>query len=144
MVVVFEAPPPVPFTVMVNVPLVALPFDEILIVELPFPPEIADGLKLMLTPFPCPDADSEIELAYPWLTAVVTVELPDDEPLVTVSVVGLAEMLKTVVIAVTVTLTVVVAVVPSVPVPVTVTLYVPGVAVGVAVNARVVLSDDAI
>jgi hypothetical protein len=48
--VVFETPPPLPFTVMTNVPAVAKRFTEIFIVELPFPPEIEEGLKLTLVP----------------------------------------------------------------------------------------------
>ena len=52
MVVGTEIPPPVPFTVMVDVPLVALLFVEIFIVELPLPPEIDDGLKLIFMPLP--------------------------------------------------------------------------------------------
>lgn len=37
---------------MVNVPVVALRFTEIVIFALPLPPEIEDGLKLTLVPLP--------------------------------------------------------------------------------------------
>ena len=125
---------------MVKVPVVAFRFTETFIVELPVPPLIEDGLKLMLVPLPCPEAASEIEETYPALTTVVMAEFPDD-PLLTVRAVGLAEMVKAAGIAVMVMLTVVLAVVPSVPVPVTVTLNVPVCAVLVAVNVSVVLPD---
>jgi hypothetical protein len=48
--VVLETPPPLPFTVMVKVPVVAERLTEIFMVELPFPPEMEEGLKPMLVP----------------------------------------------------------------------------------------------
>lgn len=48
--VALETPPPEPFTVMVNVPVVAERLTLIVMVELPVPPEMDEGLKLILAP----------------------------------------------------------------------------------------------
>ena len=104
---VFETVPPVPFTVMVKVPVVALLLTVNFSVEDPVPPEIEEGLKLADVPLLCPEADNVMEEMLPWLTAVEMVVVPED-PLETVSVVGFAPMLKIRGSAVTVRLTVVV------------------------------------
>src|ERR1019366_9426223 len=88
-----EFPPPVPVTTMLKVPVVALRFTVIFIVELPFPPVIEDGLKLIEVPLLCPDADNEIEEILPSVTAVVILEEPE-ELLEMLSDAALAEMLK--------------------------------------------------
>jgi hypothetical protein len=130
---------------MLKVPVVALRFTVIFIVELPFPPVIEDGLKLIEVPLLCPDADNEIEEILPSVTAVVILEEPE-ELLEMLSDVGLAEMLKLEGAAVTVRVTVVVATVVfvSVPVPVTVTVNVPVAAVDVAVKVSTELPDGPI
>ena len=64
-VVVLDVVPPVPLMVMVEVPLVAVRLAVTFIVEVPFPPEIDDGLKEMVVPLFCPEADNEIEETLP-------------------------------------------------------------------------------
>jgi hypothetical protein len=108
-------------------------------VEVPVP-AIDDGLKLIVVPLPCPEADNAIEEMLPCVTVVVIFELPD-APLVMLSDVGFAAMVKLPGAAVTVRLTVVVWTVPSPPVPVTVTELVPVAAVGLAMKLMVVLPD---
>ena len=76
-------------------------------VEDPLPPEMEEGLKLMVVPLPCPDAVNATVEMVPWVFAVVMVEVPE-EPLVMLRVVGLAAMVKLDGAAVTVRLTVVV------------------------------------
>lgn len=113
--------------------------------ELPLPPVIEDGLKLMFVLLAVVDADKEIEVTFPEITAVVMVTLADD-PLDTVMADELEETLNTTGVAVMVMLTVAVAVVlaASVPVPVTVTLKVPVGAVDRAVNCRLDVPDGLI
>src|ERR1017187_1807996 len=140
-----EFPPPVPVTTMLKVPVVALRFTVMFIVELPFPPVIEDGLKPIEVPLLCPDADNEIDEILPCMTAVVILEEPE-ELLEMLSDVGFAEMLKFDGAAVTVRVTVVVATVVFVsePVPVTVTVNVPVAAVDVAVKVSSELPDGPI
>jgi hypothetical protein len=107
-------------------------------VEVPLPPEMEEGLKLMVVPLPCPDADNAIDEMVPWVNAVVMVEVPE-LPLAMLTEVGLAPMVKLEGAAVTVRLTVVVSTVPSPPVPVTVTLVVPVAAVALAMKVMVAL-----
>jgi len=135
----------VPLTTMLKVPVDALRLTLIFIVELPFPPEIEDGLKLMEVPLPCPDADNEIEEILPSVTAVVILEEPE-ELLEMLSDVGFAKIVKFGGAAVTVRVTVVVATVVfgSEPVPVTVTVNVPVAAVAVAVKVSTELPDGPI
>lgn len=138
-VTVCEFPPPVPLTTMLNVPLVALRFTVTFIVELPLP-AIELGLKLIVVPLFCPEADNEIEEMLPWVTVVVILVVPE-EPLATLRDVGLAPMVKLDGAAVTVRLTVVASTVPSAPVPVTVTLVVPVAAVALATKVIVVFPE---
>jgi hypothetical protein len=130
---------------MLKVPVVALRFTVMFIVELPFPPVIEDGLKPIEVPLLCPDADNEIDEILPCMTAVVILEEPE-ELLEMLSDVGFAEMLKFDGAAVTVRVTVVVATVVFVsePVPVTVTVNVPVAAVDVAVKVSSELPDGPI
>ena len=101
-----EFPPPVPLTTMLAVPLVAVRLTVTFIVDVPLP-AIDDGLKDMVVPLFCPDADSAIDEMLPRVTAVVIVAF-FDEPLLMLSVVGFAPMVKFEGAAVTVRLTVVV------------------------------------
>jgi len=91
---------------MLAVPLVAVRLTAIFIVDVPLP-AIDEGLKEMVVPLLCPVADSAIEEMLPCVTEVVIVEF-FDVPLVMLSVVGLAAMVKLEGAAVTVRLTVVV------------------------------------
>jgi hypothetical protein len=106
MVTVCEFPPPVPLTTMLAVPVVALRLTVTFIVEVPLP-AIDDGLKEILVPLLCPVADRAIEEMLPRVTVVVIVAF-FDVPLVMLSVVGLAPMVKLEGAAVTVRLTMVV------------------------------------
>ena len=91
-----------------------------LTVELPLPPEMEVGLKETVAPLFWPDAERLMEVIVPCVTAVVILEVPDD-PLLTVSDVGPAPIVKLEGAAVTVRVKEVVSiVVPSEPVPVTV------------------------
>lgn len=108
--------PLVPVTVMVWVPVDAFLATATFIVEVP-EPVIEVGLKVIVSPLPCPDADRLI--AEPRLpeTVVVIVELPE-LPLVIDKEVGEAETVKDPVdVEVTVSETVVVCVMPP-PMPV--------------------------
>jgi hypothetical protein len=91
---------------MLAAPLVALRFTVTFIVDVPLP-AIDDGLKEMEVPLLCPVAERAIEEMLPRVTVVVIVELPE-LPLVMLSDVGLAPMVKLDGAAVTVRLTVVV------------------------------------
>jgi len=105
---------------MVKVPVPALRFALMVMVELPVPPtgEIDVGLKLMETPFPCPDADNEIEETVPLVTAALIVTGPE-LPLGTVIEVGDALNVKLPDDPLTVSAIVVVAtMLPEVPVTV--------------------------
>ena len=114
-VAVCVLPPPVPVIVMGKVPVAALRFADIVMMELP-DPVIDEGLKLMETPFGAPEADNEMENEL--LAEVVTVTLPDF-PRETVRDEGAVLSVKVPVVPVTVRVTVVVAVVlPEVPVTV--------------------------
>ena len=73
------------------------------IVDVPLP-AIEDGLKDIVVPLFCPDADSAIEEMLPKVTAVVIVEF-FEVPLVMLKVVGFAPMVKLDGAAVTVRLT---------------------------------------
>jgi len=128
---------------MLKVPVVALRFTVIFIVELPFPPVIEDGLKLIEVPLLCPDADNEIDEMLPSVTAVVILEEPE-ELLAMLSDVGLAEIEKFDGALVTVRLTAVVVTVPSEPDPVTVTENVPVAAAADAVKVSTELPDGPI
>lgn len=142
-VAVWEFPPPVPVTMILNVPVVARRLTVTFIVELPLPPAIDEGLKLILVPLLCPDADNEIEEMLPRVTPVAIVDLPE-VPLVMLSDVGFAEMVKLDGAVVTFRLTVVVATVPSEPIPVMVTENVPVAAAAVEEKVRTELPDGAI
>ncbi len=48
MVTVCEFPPPVPLTTMLKVPVVAVRLTVTFMVEVPLPPEMEEGLKLMV------------------------------------------------------------------------------------------------
>ncbi len=92
-----------PFTTIVAAPVVALRLTVTFIVEVPLP-AIEDGLKEMVVPLFCPDAESAMEETLPWVTVVVIVEVPE-EPLAMLNVVGFAPMVKLDGAAVTVKLT---------------------------------------
>ena len=124
---------------MLAVPLVANRFTVIFIVEDPVP-AIDDGLKEMLVPLFCPDAESAIEEMLPSVTCVEIVDVPE-EPLVMLSVVGLAAIVKFEGAAVTVRLTVVVCTVPRPSLPVTVTEVVPVAADALALKVIVELPE---
>lgn len=116
-VVVCDVLPLVPLIVMVRVPVVALLLSVIVMVELPAP-VIEVGLKEIVVPLPCPEADRAIAEPNPPVTAVVTVTFPE-LLLVTLMDVGDALMEKPAVVPVTVSDTVVVStVLPDVPVTV--------------------------
>ena len=134
-----------PLTTMLKVPVDALRLTLTFIVELPFPPDIEDGLKLMEVPLPCPDADNEIEEMLPCANAVVILEEPE-ELLEMLSDVGFAEIVKFDEAAVTVRVIVVIATVvfESEPLPVTVTVNVPVAAVAAAVKVSTELPDGPI
>lgn len=91
---------------MLNVPVVALRLTVTFIVEVPLP-AIEDGLKVIVVPLFCPEANNAIEAMLPCVTVVVIVELPE-EFLATLREAGFAEMVKLEGAAVTVRLTVVV------------------------------------
>ena len=93
-------------TTKLAVPLVAKRLTVIFIVEVPLP-AIDDGLKEIVVPLFCPVAESAIDEMLPEVTVVVIVAF-FDVPLVMLSVVGLAPMVKLDGAAVTVRLTVVV------------------------------------
>src|SRR5579871_781555 len=132
-------PPPVPVTVMLLVPGVAVLATENVSVELPLPGTAIDvGLKLAVTPAGRPDADNEIALLKPPLTVVLIVELPE-LPWTIDRLVGDALSVKAGVgAAVTVSEIVALCVRPP-PAPVTVMLLVPGVAVLATDNVSVEL-----
>lgn len=119
-VVVCVTPPPVPVTVIVRVPGVALLPTDMCMTDDPVP-GAGIGLvpKLMVTRAPCPEADKEIAELKPFKAVVLIVELPE-LPRVIVSDDGFALMLKSGgFVDVTVNETVVVCVIPP-PTPVTV------------------------
>jgi hypothetical protein len=91
---------------MLNVPVVAVRLTVAFKVDFPLP-AIELGLKLMVVPLPCPDADNAIDEMLPWVTVVVIVDEPE-APLATLKDVGLAPIVKLDGAAVTVRLTVVV------------------------------------
>jgi hypothetical protein len=122
---------------MLNVPVVAVRLTVAFMVEVPLPPEMEEGLKLMVVPLPWPEAESATDEMVPWVNAVVIFEV-DEDPLVMLRVVGLAPMVKLDGAAVMVRLTVVVSTVVSLPVPVMVTLVVPVAAVALAMKVIVV------
>lgn len=127
-------PPPMPVTVMVNVPVAALRLAFTVIVE--FEPAVTgDGLKLALAPLPSPAADRLIEIGVPIADVVMVSVL--ELPLLTVTVLDVAPIVKSDDVAeVTVRPTVVVSVVPSEVFPVTVMGKLPVAAVELAVNER--------
>lgn len=100
---------------MVRVPVVARLPALIVMVDVPAP-VIEVGLKLMVVPLPCPEADSDIAELKPPATDVVTVTVPEVLR-VTLMEAGDALMEKLGVVPVTVSVTVVVStVLPEVPV----------------------------
>jgi hypothetical protein len=109
-VVVCDVLPLVPLIVMVRVPVVALLLSVIVMVELPAP-VIEVGLKEIVVPLPCPDADSVIAEPKPPVTAVETVTCPE-LLLVTLMDVGDALMENPAVVPVTVRVNVAVCVIP--------------------------------
>ena len=87
-------PPPVPVTVIVLVPRVALRFTVIVMVDDPVPGAgIEFGLKLMVTRLPSPVADNEIAELKPFKAVVLMVEVPE-KPRVTVRDDGEALIVK--------------------------------------------------
>ncbi len=116
-VAVWVVLPPVPVTVMVELPAAAEEATVMVIVEVPEPgAAIEVGLKATVTPVGWPEAESAIaELKLPEIV-VVMVTLPEP-PWAIVVEVGDAEMLKPVLVTVRVT---VVVWVELPPVPVTV------------------------
>jgi hypothetical protein len=115
-------PPPVPDTVTVRVPALALLLTVTAMVDDPVP-VIEVGLKLTLKPLPLTEADKLIEELKPFKAVVLIVEaleLPGEM----VRLVGLALMLKSATAPVTVSETPVVWVMPP-PVAITVIVYVP-------------------
>lgn len=98
--------------------MAALRFALTVIVELPEPPLIDVGLKLMETPLPAPEADKLIDELNPPLAAALRIEVPE-LPRETVSDEGDALRVKLAVVPVTDTVNVVVStVVPEAPVTV--------------------------
>ena len=118
-------PPPVPVTVMVRVPVVALAATLICMAACPVPGAgMVEGLKRTRTFAPCPEAVKPIDELKPPVAVVAILTRPMP-PRVIVIVLGIAARVKLPVVPVTVRLTVVVwVVVPAVPV--TVMVYVPG------------------
>ena len=93
-VVVCVTPPPVAVMVIVWLPVDALPLAVTVIVEVPEPGAAMEvGLKVTVSPLPCPDADKAIAELKPPETAVVIVECPEP-PRLTVKEVGEAETVK--------------------------------------------------
>ena len=87
-------PPPVAVMVIVRFPIEAFLPARMVIVDLPDPGAAMElGLKVIVCPLPCPEAERVIAELKPPETAVVIVDVPD-EPLVTVIEVGEAETLK--------------------------------------------------
>lgn len=125
--VVWVTPPPVPVTVIVRVPGVALLATLSLMVDDPVPGAgMGFGLKLTVTRLPCPEADNEIAELNPFKAVVLIVEEPE-LPRLTVTEEGDELIVKSAGLdEVTVSETVVVCVIPP-PTPVTVMVYVPGV-----------------
>jgi len=122
--VVFVTPPPVPVTVMVRVPVVAVVATRICIPACPDPGAgMVAGLKTTFTPVPCPEAVNAIAALKPPEMVVVIFEVPV-APRAIVNVLGEAVIAKVFVAVVTVSVTVVVSVVLP-DVPVTVMGYVP-------------------
>lgn len=113
-------PPPVPVTVIVRVPRVALLPTLIVIVDDPVPGAgIGFELKLTVTRLPCPEADNVIAELKPFKAVVLIVEVPE-LPRVTATEDGEALIVKSGGFEeVTVSETVVVCVIPP-PTPVTV------------------------
>lgn len=134
-VVVCVTPPPVPWIVMVRVPVLDLRPTLTVIVEVPEPGAAIElGLNVTLFPLPAPEAVKLIAELKPPDIAVVIVEVPVPEPLrEIVIVVGAAPIVKLGFVPVTVNETVVVEVVLP-EVPFTVIGYVP-----VAVDAATVI-----
>jgi len=116
-VVECEVVPLVPVTVMVRVPVVARLLTRMFRVDEPVP-VIDDGLKVVVTRLPCPEADNATGELNPPVTVLVMATLPE-APRRTVIIVGAALMENPAVVLVTVSDTVVVCVCPP-PVPVTV------------------------
>jgi hypothetical protein len=109
--------PPVPVTVMVEVPVAAEAATVMVIVELPEPgAAIEVGLKATVTPVGWPEAESATAELKPPATVVVMVTLPA-VPWVIVAEVGDAAMVKSGLVTVRVTVAVCV-VLPPVPVTV--------------------------
>ena len=87
-------PPPVAVTVIVWFPVDALLLAVTVIDEVPEPGAAMEvGLKVTVSPLPCPDADKVIAELNPPETAVVIVECPE-LPRSTVKEVGDAETVK--------------------------------------------------
>jgi hypothetical protein len=114
-VVVWEVLPLLAVMVMVRVPVEAKLDALTVIVEVP-EPVTEDGLKVIVSPLPWPDAVRETAELKPPVPVMVMVEVPD-EPRSTVREVGEAETLNPAATLVTVRETVVVSVSPP-PVPV--------------------------
>jgi hypothetical protein len=117
MVVVWVVVPLVAVIVMVRIPVVALLLAVIVMVDVPAP-GIELGLKLMVVPLACPEADNVIGELKPPVTAEVIVTLPE---LLRATVIEMGEALreKPALVLVTLSETVVVEVVlPEVPVTV--------------------------
>lgn len=135
-------PPPVPVIVIVLVPALAVELAVNFSVDEPVPGEAMEvGEKVAVTPRGRVLTLREIDELKPLTAAVLTVVLAELLG-ATVTVVGLALMVKFAGLVVTVRETVVVAVILLLPlplVPVMVTVFVPVVAVAEAVNFRVVL-----
>lgn len=116
---VLVTPPPVPVTVIVDVPAFAVFATLICIVALPLPPAMEVGTKATVTPAGIPDADKATEELNP-PEGVDVILLEPWPPGATLTVVGVALRVKLPpVVEVTVRETVVVSVVlPAVPVTV--------------------------
>ena len=114
MVVVWVVVPLVPVIVMVRIPVVALLLAVIVMVDVPAP-LIELGLKLIVVPLVCPEADNAIAELKPPVTAVVMVTLPEVLRAIVIDV-GAALRENPAFVLVTVSETVVVSVMlPEVP-----------------------------
>lgn len=103
--------------VSVRVPVVARRLTVMVMVEDPAP-LIEVGLKLVVTLFPCPEAEREIAELNPPVTPVVIVTRPDEPRLIVIDV-GAALIENPAEVLVTVSVTVVVCeVLPEAPVTV--------------------------
>jgi len=77
-VVAWVTPPPVPVTVIVRVPRVALLLTLMVITDDPVPgAAMGFGLKLTESRVPCPDADNVIAELNPFTPLVLMVEVPE-------------------------------------------------------------------